>query len=122
MPVLMQLWDLLADIPTNVNRIQQSFLGFPIGTDREDILSWFEYSNPEFSVKAVHEAVPVEDLELTIIVMGDIENGFEFVGPMPSRDESIDWAEMYVPSFMDWHSVMLVNPSKWLADNNIKEE
>lgn len=37
------LWDLLGDIPIDEDEcIEESFLSFEIGTDREDIWHWFE--------------------------------------------------------------------------------
>lgn len=38
-----ELWSLLGDIPTNEDdEIEEPFLDFPIGTDREEIWHWFE--------------------------------------------------------------------------------
>ena len=47
--LLYELWNLFADTPVNDNGlIEEPFLGFPEGTDREDIWHWFEDSNPNF--------------------------------------------------------------------------
>lgn len=38
-----ELWDELGNIPVNDDgEIDEEFLDFPIGTDREEIWSWFE--------------------------------------------------------------------------------
>lgn len=51
---LFVLWRLLGDIPVNDDGfIEESFLGFPVGTHREDIWHWFEDSNSDFIVGEV---------------------------------------------------------------------
>lgn len=38
-----RLWAMLGDIPVNDDgALEEPFLAFPVGTDREDIWSWFE--------------------------------------------------------------------------------
>ena len=38
-----ELWSQLGDVPVNEDgEIETAFLGFEVGTDREDIWSWFE--------------------------------------------------------------------------------
>jgi hypothetical protein len=47
--ILYRLWDLFGNTPVTDNgMIEEEFLGFPIGTDREDIWHWFEDCNPNF--------------------------------------------------------------------------
>lgn len=38
------LWKKFADVPINpdTERIEEEFIGFPAGTDREDIWHWFD--------------------------------------------------------------------------------
>lgn len=38
------LWKQFEDVPMNpdTERIEEEFIGFPAGTDREDILHWFD--------------------------------------------------------------------------------
>ena len=52
--VLNELWIDLGNIPTafegdDVDKIEEEFLHFPIGTHRETIWHWFESMNPAFS-------------------------------------------------------------------------
>lgn len=45
------LWEKLGDVPVNDDgKIEESFLDFEVGTDREDIWHWFEEQNPDISV------------------------------------------------------------------------
>lgn len=46
-----ELWELLGDTPINDDgEIDEPFLTFPIGTQREEIWHWFEDTFPGFSV------------------------------------------------------------------------
>lgn len=54
---LKALWATLGDIPVSegtaeleADAIEEQFLHFPVGTNREDIWHWFEAQNSEFSV------------------------------------------------------------------------
>jgi len=48
-------WEALGNLPVDDDgKIEQSFLHFPAGTDREDIWHWFEDRHPEF---CVHKAM-----------------------------------------------------------------
>jgi hypothetical protein len=62
MNVLVLLWRLLGDTPTDdEDNIDQSFLGFPMGTPREDIWHWFEASNKEFLVGEIMNQKSIYD-------------------------------------------------------------
>lgn len=51
MDELKTLWEKLGDTPVNDDgEIDEKFLDFDIGTDREEIWTWFEEQNPDFSV------------------------------------------------------------------------
>lgn len=51
MKKLKELWDQLGDIPVNGDgEIDEPFLDFDVGTDREDIWNWFEEQNNDFVV------------------------------------------------------------------------
>lgn len=56
MEELKKLWEDLGDIPVNDDgEIEEKFLDFEVGIDREEIWYWFEEQNPNFSVyKAMH--------------------------------------------------------------------
>lgn len=59
----MALWQALGDRPVDDDgRLEEPFLQFPIGTDREEIWHWFEQSCPGFSVA---EAMGFGDREST---------------------------------------------------------
>ena len=50
--ILKKYWDKLDDIPVNDDGIiQESFLWWPKGTDREDIWHWFDEKYPDGVVK-----------------------------------------------------------------------
>lgn len=41
------LWESFAEIPVNNNdEIEREFLGFPVGTDRFEVLAWFDEQCP----------------------------------------------------------------------------
>lgn len=51
MSILLSLWSALADVPVNdQGQIEEAFMGFAAGTDREVIWHWFEGANPRFIV------------------------------------------------------------------------
>lgn len=51
MPLLCDLWNMLADVPVDQDdMVEESFLFFPVGTDRQDIWHWFESCHPDFLV------------------------------------------------------------------------
>lgn len=59
---LYQMWDLLADVPTNEDdTLAQEFLSFEVGTPREDVWRWFESQNPKFVVGDVMRGIRIEE-------------------------------------------------------------
>ena len=48
-------------------------------------------------------------MEMHIVVFGDIVNGLEFVGPFPSYEVAMDYADKH-HCCADWHVIMLVTP------------
>lgn len=52
---LLKLWELFGEVPVNDgDEIQKSFLHFEPGTDRFEIMQWFENQNCNF---AVHDKI-----------------------------------------------------------------
>jgi len=60
MESLRALWATFGDTPTiiegDVELIDEPFLHFPVGTDREHVWRWFEAQNKEFSVGALQNS------------------------------------------------------------------
>ena len=51
MEELIKLWEMGGDIPVDENDcIEEPWSGFPVGTEREELWSWFEEQNPAFVV------------------------------------------------------------------------
>ena len=50
-------------------------------------------------------------MEPHIVVFGDVVNGLEFVGPFPTYDAAMDYAEQY-HNCADWHVVQLTTLRK----------
>lgn len=58
MKELLKLWDDLRDIPCDYDgAIEEKFMHFEVGNDREDIWHWFEEENDEFVVGDVMRGI-----------------------------------------------------------------